>query len=385
MSVNRSDVEILKKLPDLKVYSRSAAVLQAKDINKELFGNYLLKYVIDDLYEMVFVINDGLQVLYGNEVFLNKIGMRSIEDVLGEDFGKIIRCQYSAGKGNRCGTDSSCSLCGFLISSLASISGEEIQMEYLLTPEERGRSDIYKIRTYPLSIGGSKYVLCSMMDVGDSKRRHALERIFFHDVLNTANVVLHFADILKDRVPTELKDMCGKNLFAVRRLIEEILDQRTLLNAEKGELSVNKVEIKSLDLLQRLCSEYNEHPDAAGKTVEVFADSISCSFQNDEFLLYRVLGNMLKNALEATEKGEIVKAGCYMDGNSVVFKIHNVACMDENVQKQLFNRAFSTKGKGHGWGAYSMKLITERYLGGELSFTSNKKDGTTFVAEYPLA
>jgi hypothetical protein len=31
-----------------------------------------------------------------------------------------------------------------------------------------------------------------------------------------------------------------------------------------------------------------------------------------------------------------------------------------------------------------MKLLTERYLGGSISFTSSKERGTTFFARYPL-
>lgn len=34
------------------------------------------------------------------------------------------------------------------------------------------------------------------------------------------------------------------------------------------------------------------------------------------------------------------------------------------VQLQIFNRSFSTKGKGRGTGTYSMKLLTKRYLKG---------------------
>ncbi|MFH1754786.1 MAG: hypothetical protein ABIA59_03700 [Candidatus Latescibacterota bacterium] len=51
--------------------------------------------------------------------------------------------------------------------------------------------------------------------------------------------------------------------------------------------------------------------------------------------------------------------------------------------QQLINRAFSTKGNDRGWGAYSIKLITEQYLDGEVSFISSAEEGTTFKARYP--
>jgi sensor histidine kinase regulating citrate/malate metabolism len=54
--------------------------------------------------------------------------------------------------------------------------------------------------------------------------------------------------------------------------------------------------------------------------------------------------------------------------------------MPPEVQLQIFQRSFSTKGKGRGVGTYSMKLLTERYLGGKLAFTSAAGEGTTFTA-----
>jgi signal transduction histidine kinase len=38
---------------------------------------------------------------------------------------------------------------------------------------------------------------------------------------------------------------------------------------------------------------------------------------------------------------------------------------------------------GRGIGTYSAKLITERYLGGSLSFTSSEDEGTTFAVTLP--
>jgi len=49
----------------------------------------------------------------------------------------------------------------------------------------------------------------------------------------------------------------------------------------------------------------------------------------------------------------------------------------------VFQRSFSTKGKGRGLGTYSIKLLTERYLKGTASFTSTETDGTTFQISLP--
>lgn len=59
--------------------------------------------------------------------------------------------------------------------------------------------------------------------------------------------------------------------------------------------------------------------------------------------------------------------------------------MPSTVQNQVFQRSFSTKGAGRGLGTFSIRLLTENYLGGEVGFTSTAGSGTVFRAAYPLA
>ena len=58
--------------------------------------------------------------------------------------------------------------------------------------------------------------------------------------------------------------------------------------------------------------------------------------------------------------------------------------MPRNVQLQVFQRSFSTKGPGRGIGTYSMKLFAEQYLKGKIWFTTEKSTGTTFYFSIPL-
>ena len=75
---------------------------------------------------------------------------------------------------------------------------------------------------------------------------------------------------------------------------------------------------------------------------------------------------------------------CQEHDEEVVFAVHNTEVMPEEVQLQVFQRSFSTKGQpGRGIGTYSMKLLGERYLGGKVSFTSQPSEGTTFRLAIP--
>jgi signal transduction histidine kinase len=100
-------------------------------------------------------------------------------------------------------------------------------------------------------------------------------------------------------------------------------------------------------------------------------------------LVARILGNLVKNALEASPAGAEVTVRGEARGGHPEFTVHNPGAMPAEVQHQLFQRSFSTKGRDRGLGTYSVKLLAERYLGGRVSFESTPDRGTTFRVELP--
>jgi len=105
---------------------------------------------------------------------------------------------------------------------------------------------------------------------------------------------------------------------------------------------------------------------------------------SDEALVKRVVGNMLKNAIEATPMGGTITMKCYQGADEACFEVHNPSVMPREVQLQMFQRSFSTKGTGRGLGTYSMKLLTEKFLKGSIGFKSEEGFGTSFTAKYKL-
>jgi signal transduction histidine kinase len=118
--------------------------------------------------------------------------------------------------------------------------------------------------------------------------------------------------------------------------------------------------------------------------VEVEEDIAEVVFVSDPALLGRVLTNMIKNALEASEPGETVRVGAEQASTHIRFWVHNQGMIPREVQQQIFERSFSTKGIGRGLGTYSMKLIGESYLCGKVGFSSDKSNGTIFSIDLPM-
>jgi signal transduction histidine kinase len=117
--------------------------------------------------------------------------------------------------------------------------------------------------------------------------------------------------------------------------------------------------------------------------IQVSDNAQNVSFISDNTLLNRVLTNMIKNAVEASEKGQTVSVSSNLVGTIAVLSVHNQTVIPDDVQLQIFQRSFSTKGESRGIGTFSIRLITERYLKGKVHFESAKGKGTTFYVELP--
>jgi signal transduction histidine kinase len=128
-----------------------------------------------------------------------------------------------------------------------------------------------------------------------------------------------------------------------------------------------------------------DHPDIFNsKKINISADSEDIEFETDETILSRIIGNMIKNSIEASSPNEVITLKCTRMNEMIRFSVHNSVVMPEEIQKQLFTRSVSTKGAGRGLGIYSMKYLTETYLHGIVSFTSTIEKGTTFTVSYPI-
>jgi signal transduction histidine kinase len=170
----------------------------------------------------------------------------------------------------------------------------------------------------------------------------------------------------------------------VHNVLEEILAQRDLVAAENNELAVEARPVQTCEVLEKVLQLYTSHAVADKRHLVLEPGSASLEVVTDPRLLRRILGNLVKNALEASQPGQTVTAGCTRDKGGVRFWVHNPTFMPPNVQLQVFNRSFSTKGSGRGLGTYSVKLLAERYLKGEAGFTSSEEDGTIFFVALPM-
>jgi signal transduction histidine kinase len=329
------------------------------------------------------VIDKNRQVVYSNNEFIKAFGFESVEDLLGKRPGEAISCLHATELASGCGTSKACAVCGAVNALLESQkTGEKVIKEASIATRKNGQNISYVLRVIstPLNLAGEQYYLLTMEDISDEKRRATLERIFFHDVLNMAGSLNGLLSVLKDGTdPEEVRNLIRISEETSRNLVEEIMTQRQMRSAEAGDLEIKIEKLNTLDVLNSAVNKMKYHDSANGKAIVLDENAAKKDFDSDRILLQRILINLMKNALEATPGGGTIYAGCRNEGQAVAFWVKNSTVMPAEVQLQVFQRAFTTKGRGRGTGTYSVKLLTENYLKGSVSFISNETDGTVFT------
>lgn len=377
-------ITLLPKLPTAFAPSERAdrATL---DLQANYFGNrLLLQRFLDAVPNICLVANQQRQIIFCNHALLDFLGVTNVDEILGQRPGEVLNCIHAFESEGGCGTTEFCSTCGAVQALLISLDGKEAVKECRVVQRDNSALDL-RVWATPVEMGGEIFSFFVVTDISHEKRRRALERIFFHDILNTAGVLQGVSDLLDESPPDELPELTKILQGRSRTLIEEIKSQRQLIAAENNELSVLPVPINSIVMLYEVTESYKAHPVAKDRRLQIAPDAQEIIFTSDEIILRRVLENMVKNALEASKPGQNVTAGCrQLDDQIIEFWVNNPTVMPRHVQLQVFQRSFSTKGNGRGLGTYSIKLLTERYLQGKVSFSSDEESGTTFRVKYPI-
>jgi len=347
---------------------------------------------LDGIGDMIAVVNQHRQVVFANRAFTRFASGGSPEELCGMRPGEILRCIHAESAPAGCGTAAECSVCGAVGAILdTQRSGRPATAECRICVDAAGREvslDLL-VRTTPFEIDGTSFILLCFSDISGEKRRSALERVFFHDILNTASGLKAYLDLLKAAsTDPESRALAVRLESICDTLVEEIQGQKVLVTAENRTLTVRKDLIESRSLLRQLVGQFEGLEIARGRTVSIASSSEGLAFVSDDSLVKRILGNMLKNALEASPVGATVTVACRraadIPGGGVLFSVHNSGFIPWDAQRQVFRRYFSTKGGDRGLGTYGMKLLGEEYLGGSVRFESTEPEGTVFTLLLPL-
>ena len=202
------------------------------------------------------VLNESRQVVFANRALTELAGAASAEEMCGLLPGEIVGCLNARGE-TACGDGDGCSLCGAAQAfqeTLRTGSAAARECRWTVASPQGATALDLLARTTAFALDGERFVLLSLVDISAAKRRAALERIFFHDILNTVSSFSVYLDLLKassmrasgpGRLVEQLEKIAGA-------LVEEIRGQKVLVSAENRTLSVQRDLIETRELAGRL-------------------------------------------------------------------------------------------------------------------------------------
>jgi signal transduction histidine kinase len=202
-----------------------------------------------------------------------------------------------------------------------------------------------------------------------------------HEVRNPLGGIALFVGLLKEelsdhpsgaghlkRIETEL-DYLSRVVndfldFARERPVElEQLDPRTEFEQIQN-LTVADLQQAGLDLVARVSEDIR-------------------AVEWDRERMRRALINLIRNAIQASAKGDTIEVILERGGDELVLSVSDRGCgVPEKERDRIFDSFFTTRQQGTGLGLALVKKIVEAH-GGSISLQSKPGRGTTFTLRLP--
>ena len=364
---------------DRKAAADSAGIIKQNHlVTERKLADVVSEYVED----FVGVLNSTRQFVLLNENYFN--GREELEKLLGRRPGEVFSCVHEGESEYGCGNSDACGHCGTVATVIESInSRRRVTRDCKLLVNNSGPAAMnIRVTAIPVDVDGELFILLFIKDISREKRLELLERAFFHDILNSSASLKSLVSISKIN-PAAIPDADKSIEMNIADIIEQIQYFQKLKMAEDGELSVERIPVNLSSEIQTITQSVRSMDCCMGKTVRIIMPEKELTVQTDRVLFRRIVLNLLKNALEASEKGEEVLISLEESAAGCRISVSNSKVMTPEVKYHVFQRSFSTKGPGRGIGTYSIKVLGERYLGGEVGFTSEKENGTVFSFVIP--
>ena len=346
------------------------------------YSDGLLNAILDAVPDLTLILNKYRQIVFANRAMLDYLGENDLFKIVGLRPGELLGCSHAKEVAG-CGTTEFCRVCGSVRAILNSQNNNKDVQECAITSCDGGKAFNFRVWTTPYERAGALYTIYMIRDIADEKFRALLEHVFFHDLTNTSSGIYGLLSMVEGDAE-KFKEYSGILLKLSQQLLEEIGAQRDLVMAENNEIVPMDEATSSMQILKDVFDLYSNSSVAANKKLRLDQNSADIDFCSDKRLVRRVIGNMTKNALEASGNDDIVTIGNCIFEDKIRFFVNNPIYISRDIQLNMFKRSFSTKGAGRGLGTYSMKLLTEKFLGGTVSFVSDPDRGTSFYADYPL-
>lgn len=360
--------------------NKSRLIPELKDDLDAFNENPFLSRLMDALPGFVSILDENRHILSMSDSFLKEFGINKFHEMNGAFPGDVFGCVYAKKSVENCGNTKYCSTCGAGIAIKTCLNTNEDQEKICALKQSKNGMEhdfCFKVRCSSVPIGGRRFLVLFIQDISKAYINSYLERVFFHDLNNILSGLYGLQELFKHLSSIEKNIQRLENITS--KLKNEIDAHRFISEAVSSDLEITKRKISVNTFLDDVELVFESHPAAKVKFVQVTRSDEDYVFFSDYALLFRVVMNMVINALEASDTADMVQVWVDRDGDKLIFNVWNRSHMPEDVQLRVFQKFYSTKNvEGRGLGTFSMKLFGERFLKGDVDFESSQGSGTKF-------
>lgn len=221
------------------------------------------------------------------------------------------------------------------------------------------------------------------------KLREDVDRITRHDLKTPLNAIINFPKLIdKDNLTEKQVAQLKKISASGYKLLNMINLSLDLYKMEQGTYQFTPVPVNIIKVLEDIFQENRLFIKSRRIAFDIrlnkaeMAEGEAFELPGEELLLYSMLANLIKNALEASPR----KTTIYIDmtdSPAPSIAIRNQGVVPADMRDNFFEK-YATSGKkgGTGLGTYSAKLIMDTH-GGTISMDSSGEGGTTLCVRFP--
>ena len=212
-----------------------------------------------------------------------------------------------------------------------------------------------------------------------------------HELRTPLTAVMGYLALMEEGLAGPVTDEQLETLSQVKgaseQLLELIGDLLELTSLKRGELAISVSEFDACDALRDALRMITCRKEGVALIIE---ESRPSRMLSDRKKVTRCVAALLSNAFKFTEHGE-VRVTVETSGDRVIFRIADTGVgISEDAQHFVFDEFRQEDGSatrrygGSGLGLSIARRLA-RVLGGDLALSSQRGQGSTFIAELPLA
>lgn len=245
-----------------------------------------------------------------------------------------------------------------------------------------------------IHVGGRDCLLEVFMDMSEQKKvehlKADIERMTRHDLKTPLNGIIGLPDIILECVPPddEVREMLQAIKDSGLKMLKLINMSLDMYKMETGKYAYTPVEMNVLPVARSLVREFEALAKPRNKRFELYLDAASAAPDDrfmllaEEMLLYSLLGNLMKNAIEAAPPESAVRVEL-LSGKTPRIAVSNPGTIDPAVKTRLFKKYATSKKDGTGLGLYSVQLIV-RTMGGHIALVETEPNVVRFEITFPV-